>query len=91
MDVGIHQITTQVGERFRLRPDPGVGDKPGRRDLLAIMGETQRFLDQYPGTHLLRPHFTDRSTSSRFARCGAGPAIVVVPDRPLGHLRTRSR
>ncbi|MGW5324229.1 hypothetical protein [Rhodococcus pyridinivorans] len=51
-------VTTRAGERFRLGADPETGDHPA----VAIYRrwvEIQAFLDQYPGTHLLRQHLSD--------------------------------
>ncbi|WP_371054050.1 hypothetical protein [Rhodococcus gordoniae] len=50
--------TTRAGERFRLTPDPESGDNPAAA-IYRRWAEIQTFLDQYPGTHLLRHHLTD--------------------------------
>ncbi|MEU5844388.1 hypothetical protein [Rhodococcus sp. NPDC047139] len=50
--------TTRAGERFRLAPDPETGDNPAG-EIYLRWAEVQAFLDQYPGTHLLRHHLTD--------------------------------
>lgn len=51
-------VTTRGGGRFRIAPDPDTADNPAvvvyRR-----WSEIQSFLDQFPGTHLLRHHLTD--------------------------------
>ncbi|NME81500.1 hypothetical protein [Rhodococcus sp. 105337] len=52
------QVTTRAGERFRLAPDPETGDNPAAA-IYRRWAEIQAFLDQYPGTHLLRHHLTD--------------------------------
>jgi len=49
--------TTRSGERFRLPPDPETGRSPAA--IYQRWAEIQAFLDQYPGTHLLRHHLTD--------------------------------
>ncbi|MGV9718536.1 hypothetical protein [Rhodococcus pyridinivorans] len=57
LDSGTLVATTRIGERFRLPPDSETGDYP----VVAIYqrwAEIQTFLDQYPGTHLLRQHLT---------------------------------
>ncbi|MDC3729332.1 hypothetical protein JRB27_26880, partial [Rhodococcus sp. Rp3] len=51
-------VTTRAGERFRLAPDPETGDTPAVT-IYRRWAEIQAFLDQYPGTHLLRHHLTD--------------------------------
>jgi len=58
VDDGVLMATTRAGERFRLAPDPGTGDNP----TLAVYrrwANIQAFLDQNPGTHLLRQHLAD--------------------------------
>jgi len=50
--------TTRTGERFRLGSDPETGDNPAV-GIYQRWAEIQTFLDQYPGTHLLRHHLTD--------------------------------
>ncbi|SMG60285.1 hypothetical protein SAMN02745947_05595 [Rhodococcus rhodochrous J3] len=50
--------TTPTGERFRLAPDPETGDNPAV-GIYRRWAEIQTFLDEYPGTHLLRHHLTD--------------------------------
>ncbi len=52
------QVTTRVGERFRLAPDPETGDNPAAA-IYRRWAQIQTFLDQYPGTHLLRHHLSD--------------------------------
>ncbi|WP_251550004.1 hypothetical protein [Rhodococcus sp. 11-3] len=52
------QITTRAGERFRLPPDPETGDNPAV-GIYQRWAEIQAFLDQHPGTHLLRHHLTE--------------------------------
>ncbi len=52
------QVTTRAGERFRLGADPETGDNPAVA-IYRRWAEVQAFLDQYPGTHLLRHHLTD--------------------------------
>ncbi|QXU56687.1 hypothetical protein [Rhodococcus sp. LW-XY12] len=49
--------TTQSGERFRLEPDLEIRCDPAA--IYQRWAEIQAFLDQYPGTHLLRHHLTD--------------------------------
>jgi len=51
-------ITTRAGEHFRLPLDPETGDNPAVA-IYRRWAEIQAFLDQYPGTHLLRHHLTD--------------------------------
>ncbi|MGW5301706.1 hypothetical protein ACWEQV_26065 [Rhodococcus aetherivorans] len=51
-------VRTRVGERFRLAPDPETGDSPAV-EVYRRWAAIQAFLDQYPGTHLLRQHLTD--------------------------------
>lgn len=51
-------VTTRAGERFLLAPDPEAGDNPVV-GIYRRWAEIQAFLDQYPGTHLLRHHLTD--------------------------------
>ncbi|WP_277371920.1 hypothetical protein [Rhodococcus rhodochrous] len=51
-------VTTRAGERFRLPPDSETGDNPAA-EIYRRWAEIQTFLDQYPGTHLLRHHLTD--------------------------------
>ncbi|MGV9947032.1 hypothetical protein [Rhodococcus aetherivorans] len=51
-------ITTADGQRFRLPPDPETGDNPAVV-IYQRWTQIQAFLDLYPGTHLLRHHFTD--------------------------------
>ncbi|WAL49897.1 hypothetical protein [Rhodococcus pyridinivorans] len=51
-------VTTRTGERFRLPPDPETGDNPAAH-IYRRWAEIQAFLDQYPGTHLLRHHLTN--------------------------------
>ena len=51
-------VTTRVGERFRLAPDRETGDNPAV-EIYRRWAEVQAFLDQHPGTHLLRHHLTD--------------------------------
>ena len=50
--------TTRAGEQFRVTPDPETGDNPAAR-IYRRWADIQAFLDQYPGTRLLRHHFTD--------------------------------
>ncbi|MFV9429294.1 hypothetical protein ACNJ7K_12255 [Rhodococcus aetherivorans] len=49
--------TTRAGERVRLPPDPETGCNPAA--IYRRWAEIQAFLDQHPGTHLLRHHLTD--------------------------------
>ncbi|MCB8913351.1 hypothetical protein KUG88_24840 [Rhodococcus rhodochrous] len=58
LDRDILVVTTRDGERFRLPPDPETGDHPAAA-IYQRWAEIQMFLDQYPGTHLLRHHLTD--------------------------------
>ncbi len=51
-------VTTRSDERFRLGPDPETEDNPAAA-IYRRWAEIQVFLDQYPGTHLLRHHLTD--------------------------------
>ncbi|MEV8195439.1 hypothetical protein AB0P13_25600 [Rhodococcus pyridinivorans] len=51
-------VTTRAGERFRIPPDPETGDNPAVT-IYRRWAEIQTFLDQHPGTHLLRHHLTD--------------------------------
>ncbi|MBX4171798.1 hypothetical protein ACRAJ3_18375 [Rhodococcus pyridinivorans] len=50
--------TTRAGECFRLAADPATGDTSAVT-IYRRWAQIQTFLDQYPGTHLLRHHFTD--------------------------------
>ncbi|SEB90465.1 hypothetical protein SAMN04490240_0710 [Rhodococcus pyridinivorans] len=58
LDNGALVATARTGERFRLPPDPETGGNP-TADIYRRWAEVQAFLDQYPGTHLLRHHLTD--------------------------------
>ncbi|WP_121209507.1 hypothetical protein [Rhodococcus sp. GA1] len=58
LDSGTLVATIRTGERFRLPPDPETGDNPAV-GIYRRWAEIQTFLDQYPGTHLLRHHLTD--------------------------------
>ncbi len=49
-------VTTRSGEQFRLVPDPETGCDPAA--IYRRWANIQTFLDQYPGTHLLRHHLT---------------------------------
>ncbi len=51
-------VITRAGERFRLPPDPETGDNPAAA-IHRRWVQIQAFLDQHPGTHLLRHHLTD--------------------------------
>ncbi|MDM7487847.1 hypothetical protein QYS60_01485 [Rhodococcus sp. GXMU-t2271] len=51
-------VTTWTGERVRLAPDPDTDDSPAA-EVYQRWADIQAFLDQYPGTHLLRHHLTD--------------------------------
>ncbi|AWG97163.1 hypothetical protein [Rhodococcus ruber] len=51
-------VTTRAGERFPIAPDPEAGDNPAV-GIYRRWAEIQAFLDQYPGTHLLRHHLTN--------------------------------
>ncbi|AWZ23085.1 hypothetical protein CEJ39_01880 [Rhodococcus pyridinivorans] len=51
-------VTTRAGERVRLVPDPETGDNPAV-SIYRRWAEIQTFLDQHPGTRLLRHHLTD--------------------------------
>ncbi|MGW4579024.1 hypothetical protein ACWELP_10035 [Rhodococcus aetherivorans] len=57
LDGNILVITTRAGERFRISSDPEPGDNPAVV-IYWRWAEIQTFLDQYPGTHLLRHHLT---------------------------------
>ncbi|MCK0089233.1 hypothetical protein MWU77_00370 [Rhodococcus sp. F64268] len=50
--------TTRAGERVRLVPYPETGGNPAAT-IYRRWAEIQTFLDQYPGTHLLRHHLTE--------------------------------
>ncbi|MCD2118320.1 MULTISPECIES: hypothetical protein [Rhodococcus] len=54
-------VTTRAGERFRLAPDPETGDNPAAA-IYQRWAQIQAFLDQHPGTHLLRHHLTEATT-----------------------------
>ncbi|MGW0020939.1 hypothetical protein ACWDUD_21685 [Rhodococcus sp. NPDC003382] len=58
LDGNALQVTTRAGERFRLAPDPETGDNPAA-EICRRWADIQAFLDQYPGTHLLRHHLTN--------------------------------
>ncbi|MFF3181632.1 hypothetical protein ACFYVD_17560 [Rhodococcus pyridinivorans] len=58
LDGNTPMVTTRAGEQFRLGPDPETGDNPAV-EIYRRWAEIQAFLDQYPGTHLLRHHLTD--------------------------------
>jgi hypothetical protein len=84
LDGDILVATTRAGERFRLPPDPENRDNPAVQ-IYRRWAEIQTFLDQHPGTHLLRPHLTDPVeiiTGPLDAK--KGTATVAVPDRPMG-------
>jgi len=55
---GTLMATTRTGERFRFAPDSGTEDHPGVV-IYRRWAQIQAFLDEYPGTHLLRHHLTD--------------------------------
>ncbi|MBF4476735.1 hypothetical protein [Rhodococcus rhodochrous] len=57
LDSDILVATTWAGERFRLPPDPETGSDPGA--IYRRWANIQAFLDQNPGTHLLRHHLAD--------------------------------
>lgn len=79
-------VTTRSGERFRLLPDPEAGDNPAAA-IYRRWAEIQTFLDQYPGTHLLRHHLTDPTeiiTDPLDAEQGRQPLLCPI-DR-WGHL-----
>ncbi|EHK85372.1 hypothetical protein [Rhodococcus pyridinivorans] len=50
-------VITRAGERFRLEPDLETGCKPAA--ICQRWAGIQAFLDQCPGTHLLRHHLAD--------------------------------
>ncbi|WP_416063791.1 hypothetical protein [Rhodococcus indonesiensis] len=52
------QVTTPAGERVQLPPHPETGDNPAAT-FYQSWAAIQTFLDQHPGTHLLRHHLTD--------------------------------
>ena len=58
LDGDILVATTRPGEAFRLAPVPETGDNPAVA-IYRRWAEIQAFLDQHPGTHLLRHHVTD--------------------------------
>ncbi|UZF48419.1 hypothetical protein [Rhodococcus rhodochrous] len=58
LDGNILVATTRSGERLRLPPDPETGDNHAG-EIYRRWAKIQAFLDQYPGTHLLRHHLTD--------------------------------
>ncbi|WP_241385511.1 hypothetical protein [Rhodococcus sp. CH91] len=58
LDSGALVATTRAGERFRIAPVPETGDNPAAT-IYQRWAEIQTFLDQHPGTHLLRHHLTD--------------------------------
>ncbi len=60
LDGDVLVVTTGAGERFRLPPDPETGYNPAAH-IYRRWADIQTFLDQYPGTHLLRHHLTDPS------------------------------
>ncbi|AOD24761.1 hypothetical protein IM25_23780 (plasmid) [Rhodococcus sp. p52] len=51
-------VTARSGERVRLSPDPETEDNPAVT-IYRRWADIQTFLDQHPGTHLLRHHLTD--------------------------------
>ncbi|AUM20255.1 hypothetical protein ICV35_18435 [Rhodococcus ruber] len=80
------EVTIRAGERFRLAPDPETGDNPAAA-IYRRWAEIQAFLDQYPGTHLLRHHLTDPIkivTDPLDAEQGRQPLLCPI-DR-WGHL-----
>ena len=58
LDGDILVATSLAGERFRLAPDPEIGENSAA-GIYRRWAEIQTFLDQYPGTHLLRHHLTE--------------------------------
>lgn len=55
---GAFAATTRTGERFRLTLDSGAKEHPGLT-IYRRWAQIQAFLDEYPGTHLLRHPLTD--------------------------------
>ncbi|WKK14799.1 hypothetical protein QYN14_26980 (plasmid) [Rhodococcus ruber] len=51
-------VTTRASEQFRLPPDPETGENQAVA-VYRRWADIQTFLDQHPGTHLLRHHFTE--------------------------------
>ncbi|UVT27716.1 hypothetical protein NXT08_24785 (plasmid) [Rhodococcus pyridinivorans] len=58
LDGDILVVTTRTGEHFRVPPDPETGNNPAAV-IYRRWAEIQAFLDQHPGTHLLRHHLTE--------------------------------
>ncbi|MEZ5153077.1 hypothetical protein [Rhodococcus zopfii] len=58
VDDGVLVATTRTGERFRLAPDPETSDNAAVA-VYRRWADIQSFLDQHPGTHLLRRHLAD--------------------------------
>ncbi|QQM55725.1 hypothetical protein [Rhodococcus pyridinivorans] len=86
LDGNTLMVTTRAGERFRLPPDPETGGNPAAAIYLR-WAEIQAFLDQHPGTHLLRHHLTDPTeiiTDPLDADQGRQPLLCPI-DR-WGHL-----
>lgn len=82
--------TTRTGERFQIAPDPETGDNPAAA-MYWRWADIQTFLDQYPGTHLLRHHLTDPTeiiTDPLDAEQARQPLLCPI-DR-WGHLPPRA-
>lgn len=58
LDGDVLVATTRAGERVRLPLHPDTGDNPAAA-IYRRWAEIQTFLDQHPGTHLLRHHLAE--------------------------------
>ena len=58
IDDGALEVTTRAGERVRLTPEPDAEEHLGVA-IYRRWAQIQAFLDENPGTHLLRHHLTD--------------------------------
>ncbi|MCD2100273.1 hypothetical protein [Rhodococcus rhodochrous] len=58
LDGDVLVATTRAGSCFQIAPDPETGNNPAV-EIYRRWAEIQTFLDQYPGTHLLRHHLAD--------------------------------
>lgn len=89
LDGNTLMVTNRAGECFRLAPDPEAGDNRVV-GIYRRWAEIQAFLDQYPGTHLLRQHLTNPTaivTDPFDAEQGRQPLLCPI-DR-WGHLPWR--
>ncbi|WP_239010526.1 MULTISPECIES: hypothetical protein [Rhodococcus] len=76
LDGDVLVVTTRAGEHVRLPPDPETGNSPATA-IYRRWADIQTFLDQYPGTHLIRHYLTDP------AEVIADPLTVKQARQPL--------